>query len=50
LKQAHAQLGLRVDARTTVPSWRGERMDYNWAVGVLQGRAERRERARQEAG
>jgi hypothetical protein len=46
LKQAHARLGLRVDARTTVPSWRGERMDYNWAVGVLQGRAERgRERA-----
>jgi hypothetical protein len=44
LTQAHAQLGLRVDARTTVPSWRGERMDYNWAVGVLQDRADRRNR------
>jgi hypothetical protein len=41
LRQAHAQLGLKVDARTTVPSWYGERMDYDWAVGVLQDRAAR---------
>jgi hypothetical protein len=51
LKQAHAQLGLKVDARTTVPSWYGERMDYNWAVGVLQDRAARgRARAGAAAG
>jgi hypothetical protein len=41
LRQAHAEGGLQIDARTAVPSWRGERMDYNWAVGVLQGKAER---------
>jgi len=40
LKQAHAEMGLRVNARTGVPRWRGERMDYSWAVGVLQGKAE----------
>jgi hypothetical protein len=51
LSQAHAQLGLQVDARTTVPKWHGERMDYNWAVGALQDRAERgRERAGEAAG
>jgi hypothetical protein len=41
LKQAHVQLGLKVDARTTVPSWYGEPMDYDWAIGVLQDRAAR---------
>jgi hypothetical protein len=41
LRQAHAEMGLRVNARTGVPSWRGERMDYDWAVGVLQGKGER---------
>jgi hypothetical protein len=41
LRQAHTRLGLKVDARATVPSWYGERMDYNWAVGVLQDRTAR---------
>jgi hypothetical protein len=51
LRRTHAQLGLKVDARTAVPSWYGERMDYNWAVGVLQDRATRgRERADEAAG
>jgi hypothetical protein len=40
LTEAHAQLGLRVDHRTAVPTWRGESMDYNWAVGALQRRVE----------
>jgi hypothetical protein len=40
LTDAHAQLGLRVDHRTAVPTWSGESMDYNWAVGALQRRAE----------
>jgi hypothetical protein len=40
LTDAHAQLGLHVDHRTAVPTWSGESMDFNWAVGALQRRAE----------
>jgi 5-methylcytosine-specific restriction endonuclease McrA len=27
--------GLRLDARTTMPSWLGERLNVGWAIGVL---------------
>jgi hypothetical protein len=46
LAEAHVQRGVRIDHRTTVPTWGGERMDYGWAVGALQRRAERAARPR----
>jgi hypothetical protein len=44
LRHAHAQLGLRIDHRTGVPTWMGESMDYGWAVGGLRERSARRKR------
>ena len=35
---ARQRLGLAIHARTGVPKWFGERMDYNEAVGALQDR------------
>ena len=35
----HAQLGLAIGHRTASSRWKGERMDYSWAVGALQRRA-----------
>jgi hypothetical protein len=40
LAEAHVQHGVRIDHQTTLPTWAGERMDYGWAVGALQRRAE----------
>jgi len=39
LAETHVQRGVRIDHRTTRPTWGGERMDYGWAVGALQRRA-----------
>jgi len=41
LTTAHDRLGLRIEARTGVPKWMGERMDYGEALGALQDRADR---------
>lgn len=35
LRNAHASAGLAIDARTVVPGWCGERMDYGLGVQVL---------------
>ena len=40
LTRKHDELGLAVDARTASSRWKGEELDYNWAVGALQRRAE----------
>jgi len=43
LRTSHDTQGLRIDARTACPGWRGERLDLGWAIDVLhplaQGRA-----------
>ena len=39
LKRDHELRDIAIDARTNMPSWRGERMDYSWAVAALQRRA-----------
>ncbi|MBI2468149.1 MAG: hypothetical protein HYV62_10090 [Candidatus Rokubacteria bacterium] len=35
LVAAHRARGLAIDARTGCPSWLGERLDLDWAIGVL---------------
>jgi len=35
LRARHAAEGLRLHARTTCPSWLGERLDLGWAISVL---------------
>jgi len=35
LRAQHAAQGLRLHARTTCPSWLGERLDLGWAISVL---------------
>ena len=40
LTRRHAQLGLAIGDRTAISRWTGERMDYSWAVGALQRRAQ----------
>jgi 5-methylcytosine-specific restriction endonuclease McrA len=39
LEARHAADGLSLDARTTCPTWLGERLDVGWALGVLHPRA-----------
>jgi hypothetical protein len=39
LHAQHADLGLRLDARTACPRWLGERLDVGWALDVLYPRA-----------
>jgi 5-methylcytosine-specific restriction endonuclease McrA len=39
LHTQHADLGLRLDARTACPRWLGERLDVGWALDVLYPRA-----------
>ena len=43
LTTLHVKSGLEIGPRTGVTKWWGERMDYNEAVGALQGRARRGE-------
>ncbi len=35
LVATHRARGLAIDARTGCPSWLGERLDLDWAIGVL---------------
>lgn len=35
LAATHNALGLHIDASTGSPRWRGESMDYDWAVAAL---------------
>jgi hypothetical protein len=35
LRARHDAQGLRLDARTTRPTWLGERLDVGWAIDVL---------------
>ena len=35
----HRAQGLAIHARTGCPSWLGERLDLDWAIGVLHPRA-----------
>jgi hypothetical protein len=35
LRETHAAYGLRLDARTALPGWLGERLDVGWAIDVL---------------
>jgi hypothetical protein len=44
LTDAHERSGLTIGARTGVPKWFGERIDYGEAVGALQDRAAARTR------
>ena len=39
LKGAHERQGIAISARTGVPKWFGERIDYHEVVGALQDRA-----------
>jgi len=35
LRTDHDANGLRIDARTSIPGWLGERLDVGWAISVL---------------
>jgi hypothetical protein len=35
LRERHAAWGLRIDARTNLPRWLGERLNVGWAIDVL---------------
>jgi hypothetical protein len=35
LRAQHAAQGLRLDARTGLAGWLGERLDVGWAIDVL---------------
>jgi hypothetical protein len=39
LRARNEAAGLQLDARTTCPSWLGERLDVGWAIDVLHPRA-----------
>jgi len=43
IPRKHQELGLAIDARTSVPGWRGERLDYTWTLSMLEQRAQRRQ-------
>jgi 5-methylcytosine-specific restriction endonuclease McrA len=46
LRTRHDSHGLRLHARTTCPSWLGERLDVGWAIDVLHPLATHEARAR----
>ena len=46
LRARHAQAGLRITARTSLPFWLGERLDLRWAIDVLRPQT----KLRQEVG
>jgi hypothetical protein len=35
LRQRHNALGLHIDARTSTPTWAGERLDLEYAISVM---------------
>jgi hypothetical protein len=35
LEHTNDRLGLEIDPWTVAPDWEGDRMDVDWAVGVL---------------
>jgi hypothetical protein len=39
LRAENGALGLRIDARTSMPSWLGDRLDVGYAIDVLHPRA-----------
>jgi hypothetical protein len=39
LRGTNEAVGLRLDARTALPGWQGERLDVGWAIDVLHPRA-----------
>jgi site-specific DNA recombinase len=41
LRAHHAAQGLRLDARTAIPGWVGERLDLGWAIDVMHPLARR---------
>ena len=41
LQERHAAQGLHLHARTTCPSWLGERLDVGWAIDALHPLARR---------
>jgi HNH endonuclease len=41
LRAHHAAQGLRLDARTAIPGWIGERLDLGWAIDVMHPLARR---------
>ena len=45
LKSGHERRGIAITARTGVPKWFGERMDYGEAVGALRDRERRSRKA-----
>jgi hypothetical protein len=49
LRDAHSQLGIRIDSDTAASRWRGERMDYELGVWVLCHQDERAQHARAQA-
>ena len=50
LTRRNAQLGLRIGHRTGSSKWKGESMDYSWAVGALQRRAVARDESKSGSG
>jgi hypothetical protein len=38
LRKCHESQGLHLHARTSCPGWLGERLDVDWAIGVLHPR------------
>lgn len=41
IPRKHQELGLAIDARTSIPGWGGERLDYTWTLSMLEQRARR---------
>jgi 5-methylcytosine-specific restriction endonuclease McrA len=50
LQAQHEEQGLRLHARTTCPSWLGERLDVGWAIDVLHPLATREATLRRSPG
>jgi hypothetical protein len=50
LSARHREDGIHIDANTAATLWRGERMDYGLAVGVLLHKAERAKNVSAETG
>jgi hypothetical protein len=46
IPRKHQELGLAIDARTAVPAWGGERLDYTWTLSMLEQRGRRGQESR----